>query len=366
MNKVWQVMLGACWLASGEVGLLGSEYELAGMVTDEDFHAQGPLWRSLTREFVVYANGCQWLIQTTRDLKTNGLFWRGEVGSTNESEFYSSGFAVPSSHRGSAPATNLAAPQPGRPSRFLSEARVSPNRLPVGNGVEHHLWLMLASSCYFARETNDSWPALFLQVGSPEVEQIRMRTVWGLLPGSAQLPALIHFLNDGTHYFYQGGGAIKSERYKPPFDRGFTNATYSVTGVTNVGDLVLPTGFCYQEWWADDRPDGKGLVLRRRVSATITTVAARCSRGDLRPVLPPDAGVSDHRLPMPPSKVRNIACYRAPRPARWLTVAEAKKHYARVQRSGSAPSSLHWWWVFAGAALLPPGVILLQRCWRTR
>ena len=98
-----------------------------------------------------------------------------------------------------------------------------------------------------------------------------------------------------THGVSRSGtdGGIAYNPYPAPFNQGFTNGLYAITGATNVGKLILPTGFLFQQF---EPGLGTSLRLCARVEATVTNFSLVCSRANFLPTLPQHNAVFDERL----------------------------------------------------------------------
>ena len=96
-----------------------------------------------------------------------------------------------------------------------------------------HLWLMLASHCYFEGRTNDEITPVFdINAGMPRNTPLIMKAECVLSPprtpsgqpGAAAAPPAAMLL--------------------------LTEAVYTVTGTSAVGELTLPTGFTFERFRA--------------------------------------------------------------------------------------------------------------------
>jgi hypothetical protein len=109
---------------------------------------------------------------------------------------------------------------------------------------------------------------------------------------------------------------------------------YSISGADPVGDMVIPTGFRFEEHLAALYP-GEVQVLRKRVEAEVTSVSAVSPTVDLIPVPAGRAMVIDMRVSGPlfgtitnrPSRplIGRPPAYLNPTPGKWPTVEEARK-----------------------------------------
>lgn len=145
------------------------------------------------------------------------------------------------------------------------------------------LWMMTASAGYFETLTNSLiWPAHMKISQSSDKEQkqdFRQPGAWKLRESKPRLPSVITF---------HGG------------PQQLTNATYEVTGLTNVGKLLLPTGFIWENLGMPSRVNSAWVPnVRERMVVRFTNFSAVCTRKDLHPRVHPNMSVVDYRVQQP-------------------------------------------------------------------
>ena len=137
---------------------------------------------------------------------------------------------------------------------------------------------------------------------------------------------------------------------------GQSNGWYHITGTNRAGDVVVPSGFFFEErqiGQVDPNTLTHTMALRKRVDVTVTDVRAGCSRTNLLPLPGALTMVMDLRVPgvdPPGSRITRPSSYSNPTPGQWPTMEEAAKlaevrsnaAAAMLQRSqdrGRAPAS---------------------------
>ena len=257
---------------------LASEYEVKGKITQAIVSSNGNLIS--TNDFTVYVRDCGWLIETKED--DGSRVQQREVGSTNGTEIYEAD-------------GNRA---------FISDTGIPVELLDAG--LVGHLWLMFASQCYWGSQHTDRLTPVYdwhASVGANP--NLKIAAEWDLLNGPGSLP--------------------REVRYLGKWDE--TNGFYRITGTTNVGGMIIPTGFIFEERHVGPlAPDSfvHEMVLRKRVEAVVTSVKAVCSRKDLLPMIgSANTPIVDWRLKSP-SSGNHIPTYKSHNAESWPSIAEAQ------------------------------------------
>ncbi len=115
--------------------------------------------------------------------------------------------------------------------------RVSTGSYPwaVNEPAIRFLWFGLASAEHLDRLPADRCePFYLLETWPDHAAQVFLERT----PAAPRLPARAVFLSDGVIDSTRRSARVL--RYPPPFDKGFTNAVYSVTRSTNRNGMVLP------------------------------------------------------------------------------------------------------------------------------
>jgi hypothetical protein len=348
-------------------------YELHGIIQDERYVESLRSNVTNTGSFSVYVNDCGWLIRG--DIphldRTTGV---REIGSTNGTEIFEVSLLImpqfAPQESSEAKSDSAADPSPAQAQPISTrqgfQAFVKPGPMPAScspsDGRFAHLWLMFASRCFFAgREDSEILAAYDINSCVTRGNDYTMEGAWVLSTAQPGLPLSLAYINRRGHPFARDAEGNRTfVPFDPPFDAGFTNALYTVTGTTNVGRLVLPTGFIFERFrpgWTNRQP---APVLEARSVATVTNFMPHCSRTSLVPELPPRVVVIDMReLPADPSKK---PIHYSGAAGQWLPVEEAKRvHEARLRRH--APRELRplHYVLFVVALVLPLGGIALWK-----
>ncbi len=255
------------------------EYEVKGKIHEiiTDYNAPE---QDYTNDFTVYVRDCSWLIQTTES-DAKGNEWKREVGSSNGKEIYEAN---------------------------AGQAFISDNGIPVellDMGMDGHLWLMFASRCYWGSLHDDQLTPIYdwhASIGANP--NLKVTAEWNLLNGPGSLPREVVYLGEW----------------------GETNGLYRITGTTNVGEMLISTGFIFEERFVGPLAPNSfvhEMTLRKRVEAEVTSVSAVCSRKDLVPARASKRTVIvDWRLP---ALDNHIPSYIISDTQKWPSIEEATK-----------------------------------------
>jgi hypothetical protein len=270
----------------GEITSRASEYEVEGKIHQVITEANG-YREETTNEFTVSVRDCGWLIQIVEQDKNGNSFHR-EVGSTNGTEIFDLVTRMGS-----------ATQKKGPPATAI----IISNNIPVGfldRSVVGHLWLMFASQCYWGTLKSDMLTPVFNWKASAGANpDLKVRAQWQLLNGPGSLPHEVDYLGEWDE----------------------TNGLYTVTGTESVGQTIIPKSFIFEERYAVAM---KGMVLRKRVEAEVSTVRATCSSANLLPV--PDAKTVDIDFRLVTDKnAAQLPTYQNPANGKWVSVEEARK-----------------------------------------
>jgi hypothetical protein len=340
----------------GGMSFDAKEYEVEGVI-DEDIFGTFP--GRLEAKFKVQVMGNSWLIETTELVRTRGSLRSQRAGTANSTEIYS--LNVPINRVVEARPTNLPPPafqRPpgGRPSLPVgapinilgSTGSVVSNTMPLAEDDEAivpHLWLIFAShGCFQVLDTNRLTPVYTFYAPGKGKPPLKLEADWKLMSGSGALPLRVN-------YYTEGG----------PRD-GFVQASYSVTGITNFGGTVFPSGFVFEEYAPPQGPARDDRRIVRRAEATVTAFRPVCSIRNFLPECDNAVVVTDWRLANaltsnPPSK------YLERGGVQWLSAAEAKGRSEGIETS-KRPSLIRL--VVFGVLLVPPVVIMLKSFKRSR
>jgi hypothetical protein len=258
LQRLVVTALSTCCLQS-----LASDYEVKGVIRQTIFSiVRGD--RSVTNDFTVTVNDCAWSIKILSDAGM-GIITERKVASTNGVEIYDyvSFLRVPD--RIATVETNGTPAKTNKSSLPVSTVQITTNGLPIGandGDIVGHLWLMFASSCYWASvQTNWLAPVYDYNAAAELNPNLRVKATWVLLGNSNSLPREVTYLdNDGVPV-----------------------GAYSITGGDLVGDMAIPTSFLFEEHRGSS-DSSQGLVLHKRVEAEVTTMSAIHPAQDLIPM----------------------------------------------------------------------------------
>lgn len=290
-----------------------AQYEVEGQIEQTIYNMDGSTHSQTKSWFTVHVNDCSWLIQETNvdaDGQTLRLI---ETASTNGGLIYS--VAVPINQRSAAVGPF------GGGSTTLMQANIYSNNVPVGvtDGDDiSHLWMMFASGCHLkSPSTNLLTPVYDLNASACVNRSLKRWAKWDLISGPGSLPTNVTFFESGP---------------ESP-----VHATYVATGVTNAGDLKIPSGFTFEQRTAilfapgptypgDPSP---AYHIRKRAVATVIAVRPRCSLNTFMPQTTGRTYMIDMRLASVPNSDPRMN-YVFPDGVRWVSVAETKKLIAAV------------------------------------
>jgi hypothetical protein len=301
-------LMKACmcfWVLAGAVVRASAdEYEAAGEIEQTLFKADGGVQLIKRSRFTVFVKSSSWLIETIDHDESGKPLIARETGCVNGGEV----------HEVSGRVKEQAVPGGNRPRGSWNVASVVSNNVPVGQTDDYlvcHLWLVFASAHYFSSLSNN-WltPVYDLNASVSVNPSLKREARWDLISGPGSLPLKVVYLGAG----------------------GVTNATYSATGVTNAGPVMLPSGFVFEERVGFGYAPGPSIPggttpayhVRKRAVAAIGGFRPVCSRSDLLPTATGKTMVIDRRLPQEEARDPK-SMYIVQDGVKWLPVEAAKK-----------------------------------------
>lgn len=293
------------FLLNGVATVSATEYEVDGQIEQTLFNMDGSVQLNMTSKFTVYVKDCSWLIQSTILDKAGKPLTLNETSCTNGQVIYSVGGRI-----------NKDAVRGGRNgAAAMNHAYIYSNNVPVGQTDDYfvcHLWEVFASGCYFQNlSTNRLTPAYDSNASAIIHPNLKREAKWELVNGSGSLPSSVVYLDEyGNHT---------------------TNATYMATGITNVGELKIPSGFVFEQRVGARFTTGSSLSgvpdptyhVRKRAVAMVTAVRPVCTRSELMPVASGITMVIDERQQATNST--NVLHYKLQNGVQWVPVEQAKK-----------------------------------------
>ena len=305
-----------CLLLGTFVKTSAAQYEVDGQIEQTLYKMDGSVQSEGKSRFTIFVKDCSWLIQTTNLDAEGKPLTVNETACTNGGVIYSLGVTINKDNLNGG--LNRAA--------AMNFANIYSNNVPVGEDDGYficHLWLMFASSCYFENPaTNWLTPAYDLNASAAVNRDLKREAKWELINGPGSLPLKVVYLD------HNRDGADR--------DQAATNATYTATGVTNAGELKIPSGFVFEQRVGDrfftrfapgpimPGESAPTYRIRKRAVATVTDVRPYCSRSEFVPAAKGITQVTDERLARVPNFNPRMY-YRFPDGVRWVSVEEAKK-----------------------------------------
>jgi len=230
---------------------LAVEYEVHGTIEQTNFNWDGGIGSATTSRFAVFVRDASWLIQTTWYDHSGEPFLTSETACADGTQIY-----------------EVHAPV----KRALVDwniATVLSNNVPVGTDEGYfvcHLWLMFASSSYFAGLSTNWLTPVYDSNASIAVDpELKRQAKWELINGPGSLPLSVVYLG--------------RDESCP------TNATYRLTGLTNAGAVQIPSGFVFERRVSRNfapGPTGPGALypdygILKRAVAKVTATKPFCS-----------------------------------------------------------------------------------------
>ena len=276
-------------------------YELRGRTYEERLDGRGAVATATSAGFSVFVSNCQWVIESELPNRP-GYPDRRRVSSLNDGQIRS--LFIPNTD-GLQPKVTIVNGVARTQSVMKThiQAIVTSNVVLAacneGEVFVSHLWLMFASGCYLAEKAGQEIAPIYdINACASFHKDLTQPADWMLTETEPHLPAFVAYMN--TRGIFAGkttNGVMKYLPLRPPYNQGYTNALYAVTGWTNVENLVLPTGFTYHLF----EPVGGGkskddLRVIARAFGIITNFSTAHSAAGLSPELPVNSVVVDRRL----------------------------------------------------------------------
>jgi hypothetical protein len=244
-NLSWAILIG--WLSI--IRVCAYEYEADGMLEGETHSARGDVVKEEPVSFKIYVRDCQWLIHITQQ---NDSSKYREIGFDGHTMYYSAMLDEKV-------VANM------NPKPALWTGGLSLEAVPF-NGVQPNIpviWLALASSCYLDDAKDHLIPPY-----STDAVRGSLPALVSRMNDLLKLPQAITFFDDGFSRKY----GVPRQR-PPPFDKGFTNAIYTVNTFTNIGGYNLPREFTLEVFL----PASSNVVLFTKYNGIVDNVKSECS-----------------------------------------------------------------------------------------
>jgi hypothetical protein len=282
-----------------------------GEITQTIFKFDGSVQWVSKSDFTVFVRDCAWLIRTANYDSSGKPVLVLETGCTNGAEVYELSSQPPGSRGHAALGPNM--------------AKIIPSALPIGQTDDYvvcHLWLMYASGCYFGGlATNWVTPVYDLNASVVVHPELKREAKWDLCGGVGSLPLNIT-------YFRQAG---------------LPHATYTASGMTNAGEVLIPSGFVFEQRVGGNFAPGMGNTaetkasyrIRKLAIVHVTAVRPVCSRSDLAPEATDRTMVMDQRQASMTNKYPTQ--YDVQNGVEWVSVEKAKQLSAQQHAVSKAP-----------------------------
>jgi hypothetical protein len=153
----------------------------------------------------------------------------------------------------------------------------------------NYLWLAYGSGCYFDAATNDMVDPLWM-LDNPKREGLdsKVRAIWERKQ-SERVPTHVAYLGDGYWHTLTMKGEPLDAAMPSPYDKGFTNATYSVLKFTNFYNAFVPTEFTFTRFGV--RPTDKNKAVIEKITETHALVSSITSLSQSTTLLPKFDGI---------------------------------------------------------------------------
>jgi hypothetical protein len=153
----------------------------------------------------------------------------------------------------------------------------------------NYLWLAYGSGCYFDAATDDMVDPLWV-LDNPTREGLdsKVRAIWERNQ-SERVPRQVAYMGDGYWHTLTAKGEPLDAAMPSPFDKGFTNATYSVLKFTNFYNTFVPTEFIFTRFGV--RPTGKNKAVIEKVTETHAIVSSITGLSQSTTLLPKFDGI---------------------------------------------------------------------------
>ena len=173
----------------------------------------------------------------------------------------------------------------------------------VGNQIAE-LWLAFASSHYLDGAKNGKLKPVYDMIASMRNEGWEDTAQWKRFDAEPRLPQMVDYINEKD--IGVNGGRRLFIPLPPPFEKGFTRASYHVDSATNIGGLTLPTGFSFKEYYVERNTRPAELKVMRIVRATVTNVRTVCERTNFIPTISEPTYIGDDRFARMPKPIAEL------------------------------------------------------------
>jgi hypothetical protein len=193
--------------------------------------------------------------------------------------------------------TNQIAKLPGTKSVAAGTAVIGSGVVPSpSSDYAVPVWLAYASRCYYQAalprvkpiwrlDSEEAYEQYFVTANAVYYQPDAIKT--------------IAYMNSGSVPFLDDAGMMSEIKLPTPYDRGFTNAVFSVDEFTNVqANLVLPKAFhtvLYSP--KGDAKSSSELQMIHSYQGWLESASSGEIDGNFQPVLPGKVWITDYRIP---------------------------------------------------------------------
>ncbi|HWQ91159.1 MAG TPA: hypothetical protein VN673_05775 [Clostridia bacterium] len=168
---------------------------------------------------------------------------------------------------------------------------------PTDGSRAQFVWFAYASAPFFKGLTNTT----ILPIWDPEDPKTRRQSCeiqmeYSLSPAPPKLPVSVKFLNNGVYNSYNPAThGVDVIPLNPPYDKGFTKASYEVISTTNTAKISLPQAFVFTVYstpLGSDNVPFERIIIRGWTTAVSDTAPTHAGL----PLFKGKASVLDYRI----------------------------------------------------------------------
>ena len=283
------LLAGNLFLFSNNVA--ATEFEVDGVLTFQQIGANNKVISEQKENFEVSVKDCQWFIVTEPNPESAKII-RYEIGGENGTIYQVAYFDK-----------NAIDPNSQNTAIGLIENDVVPENI-AGNRITE-LWLAFASSCYLDSAKNGMLKPIYrMPDPSMRSEDWEDTAKWKRFDAAPYLPQEVVYWYENI--IGMNGTNRVVIQPPPPFEKGFTRASYNADSVTNIGGLTLPLSFSSKEYFLMPRDKTADLEMEGLVQGTVTNMRTTCERTNFIPELTEATYVGDRRFARMPKPVEEL------------------------------------------------------------
>ena len=134
------------------------------------------------------------------------------------------------------------------------------------------LWLAYASGCFFEHQsTNDFLKPMWET--ADVFNEASVQGFWKRHDQPPRLPVEVVYVHDGTVRVKDASGNVRTRQAPKPYDRGYTQAVFLASNLTNLPGLAIPLEFTLRRFSKKANAiDSRDLDIVSEVEGRIATV----------------------------------------------------------------------------------------------